>query len=177
MRATKFQWLHQFLWSMYTSQDFPIPATQKHCGKIAAEISISGLVATILDVRRPLTSDSSSNSILELLDLESIGVAVGISMLSGLQAEFYVSPYPIPVNGRHLSFPTSTNIVRYPYWSHCIAGPRKHGYSRWNFVAIMYTSQDKRYFIITSSYSPPPLINRTVIVLVQSCCLTPKTWV
>ena len=53
-------------------------------------INISGLVVAILDVRRSTASDSSSNSIIELLDLENIGVAVGISMLSGLQAELSV---------------------------------------------------------------------------------------
>jgi hypothetical protein len=37
-----------------------------------------------------------------LLDPENMGVVDGISMLSGLQTELYVFPYPLLVNGRHL---------------------------------------------------------------------------
>ena len=63
----------------------------------------------------------------------------------------------------------------------CVAWPRKHGYSRWDLVAIMYRSWDIRYLISTSGYWPPSPISglsgrRTVFPLVSSCCPTPKTW-
>ena len=54
-------------------------------------MSLFGIVAAILDVRRPLTSDSSSISIIELPDFENMGVATGILMLSSLQTELYTS--------------------------------------------------------------------------------------
>jgi len=35
-------------------------------------------------------------------DAKNIGIAVEISLLSRIQAEIYVIPYPLPVTGRHL---------------------------------------------------------------------------
>jgi len=37
-----------------------------------------------------------------MLDAKNIHIAVGISLLSRIQAEIYVIPYPLPVIGRHL---------------------------------------------------------------------------
>ena len=53
------------------------------------DMSIFGIVAAILDVLRPLTSDSSSINIIELPDFENMGEATGILMLSSLQTEWY----------------------------------------------------------------------------------------
>jgi len=39
-----------------------------------------------------------------------------------------------------------------------VAWHRKYGYSRWNFVAIMYTSWNICYFISTSGCRPPSLV-------------------
>ena len=50
-------------------------------------IGISGLVAAILDLPHPVWSDSVCNSPIELLDLEIVGVAVEIALLSSPQAE------------------------------------------------------------------------------------------
>ena len=73
-------------------------------------------------------------------------------------------------------------IVQHCHYVYFIAGHRKQRYSRWNFVAIMYTSRDIRYCLSTSGQRLPPLCSnihrrRTVSPLVFPCCLTPKTWV
>jgi len=54
-----------------------------------------------------------------------------------------------------------------------------YGCSRWNFVAIVYTSWDIRYFLSTSGYWPPSLIydlpkHTTVFPVVYPCCDIPK---
>jgi len=56
----------------------------------------------------------------------------------------------------------------------------KHRYSRWNFVAILYTSWDIRYFVGTPGSRPPSLIyhfpwHRTVFAQDQSWCTPSKT--
>jgi len=50
--------------------------------------------------------------------------------------------YLLPVNGSHLWFMTDPNICHSYEYSSCVARPRNHGYSRWNFVAITYTAED-----------------------------------
>jgi len=39
-----------------------------------------------------------------ILDIENIGIAVGISLLSCIHAEIYVIAYALPVTGRHLRY-------------------------------------------------------------------------
>ena len=66
----------------------------------------SGLAAAILDFRLPVTSDGVCNSAIVFLDPENMGVAVGIILLSCLQAEIclgVVSPPP-PRSRRTLLF-------------------------------------------------------------------------
>ena len=46
------------------------------------KISTSDLAAVILDFRLPVMSGRIRNSPIELLDLENVGVAVGISVIS-----------------------------------------------------------------------------------------------
>jgi len=45
-----------------------------------------------------------------------MSVAVGISLLSCIQAEIYVISYPLPVNGRHLCFTTYPDIEQHHYF-------------------------------------------------------------
>ena len=49
-------------------------------------------MAAILDLPHPVWSDRIRNSPIELLDLENVGVAVEIALLSSLQAELKVIP-------------------------------------------------------------------------------------
>jgi len=49
-----------------------------------------------------LTWKSVGISPVMILDAKNINMAVGISMISRLQAEIYVIPYPLPVTGHHL---------------------------------------------------------------------------
>ena len=55
------------------------------------DLSIFSIVAAILDVRRPMTSEGSSISIIELPDSENMGAATGMLMLPSLQTELYTS--------------------------------------------------------------------------------------
>ena len=50
-------------------------------------IGSSGLEAAILDLPHPVWSDSVCTSRIRLMDLENVGLAVGISFLSHLEAE------------------------------------------------------------------------------------------
>jgi hypothetical protein len=50
-------------------------------------MGISGLAAAILDSQLPVMSGRLGSSPIELLDIENVVVAVGIALLSGLQAE------------------------------------------------------------------------------------------
>ena len=50
-------------------------------------MGISGLAATILEFRLPVMSGRLCTSPLELPDIENVGVAGGIALLSSLQAE------------------------------------------------------------------------------------------
>jgi len=50
--------------------------------------------------------------------------------------------YFISISGSHLWFITDPNIGHSYEYSSSVARPRKHGYSRWNFVAITYTTED-----------------------------------
>ena len=62
----------------------------------------SGLAADILDFPFPVTSGSIGDSVIVSGDLKNMVIAIEISSQSGLQAEMYVFPYPLPVNSRHL---------------------------------------------------------------------------
>ena len=59
-------------------------------------------MAVIFDVRHTQTSYSIPTSLSVLPDPENMGVAVGISLLSCIESEIYVTPYLLPVNGHHL---------------------------------------------------------------------------
>jgi len=59
-------------------------------------------MAGFLDFRLPFTSGSTGTSSTELLDLENVGEAVEMLLLSWVRAEIYVISYLLPVNGRHI---------------------------------------------------------------------------
>ena len=122
-------------------------------------------MAVIFDFRHTRTSDSLGSSLFVLPDPKNMCVAVGMSLLSCVRAKINVIPFLLPVNGRHLCFPTYTDVRQSPHESLHVAGPRKHRHSRWNCIAILYTSWNER---ISSSQAailnfPLPVSLRSVV--------------
>jgi len=116
------------------------------------------------------------------LDIEKIGIAVRISLLSRVQAEIYVISYPLPVLGRHRWFFTHPDKRQYLDQSSRVARYRKHRYSRWNCIANTCACWDLRYFLYTSGSRQQSLITHppqqtAVFALFQSCCLISETLV
>jgi len=73
------------------------------CGKFVVGLYIYfRLQAAIFDFSLSPTHVIVYISQVVLLDIETIGIAVGILMLSRIKAEIYVISYPLPVTGRHL---------------------------------------------------------------------------
>ena len=70
-------------------------------------------MAAIFDLRHTQTSDSLLTSLFVLLDPENIGIAFEISLLSCIEVEIYVISFLLPVNGRHLRFPTYSDVGQY----------------------------------------------------------------
>jgi len=66
------------------------------------------LLAAIFDFSLTPKHGSVQISPVALLDIENIGIAVGISLLSRIQAEI---SYPLPVTGRHLWYITHPDEV------------------------------------------------------------------
>ena len=58
-------------------------------------------MAAMLDLPVTTTSESIHTSIIVLLDPENVGVAIGISLPSYIQAEIYDIAYVLPVLGGH----------------------------------------------------------------------------
>ena len=58
-----------------------------HISNTISETSTSDLAAAILVFRLPVMSNRIRISSIEMLDLENVGEAVGIALLSSLQAE------------------------------------------------------------------------------------------
>jgi len=72
-----------------------------------------------------------------LLDIENIVKAVGILMLTRVQAEIYVILYLLRVPNRHLWYFTHSDIVLYWHLSHYVVRcKRKICGFRWNFTYI-----------------------------------------
>jgi len=61
-------------------------------------------MTAIFDLSPIRTSDILRSTSVVLSDLENIGIAVGISLLSCMEAEIYVISYLLPVNGSHFLF-------------------------------------------------------------------------
>ena len=68
-------------------------------------------MAAIFNFSLIRTSGSARSSLVVLPDLENMGMAVGSSLLSCIEAETYVISRPLPVNGRHPSFSSSAMTV------------------------------------------------------------------
>ena len=64
------------------------------CGRVVACCSnmLNDLWAAILDFPLPVTSGSIHNTVIELLDPENVGIAVGAALLSSLEAEIKILP-------------------------------------------------------------------------------------
>ena len=60
------------------------------------------VMAAIFDSRHTQTSDSIPINLSVLPNPENMGLAVGISLLSFIRTEVYVTSYVLPINGRHL---------------------------------------------------------------------------
>ena len=61
-------------------------------------------------IRTVRTSGSARSSLVVLPDLENMGMAVGSSLLSCIEAETYVISHPLPVNVRHPSFSSHPDV-------------------------------------------------------------------
>ena len=59
-------------------------------------------MAAIFDFRYTRMSESIPASLFVLSDLENMGIAVEISLLSCTEAKIHVISYALPINGRHL---------------------------------------------------------------------------
>ena len=59
-------------------------------------------MAAIFDLRHTQISGRIPTRLFELSDPENMGIAVGISLLSPVQAEIYDIVYVLPVNGGHV---------------------------------------------------------------------------
>ena len=92
------------------------------------------LMAAIFDLPVIPTSESIHNSPTVLLDPENVEVAVGISLISYMQADLYVVAYVLPVDGGHLWFTSHPDVGEYPYMCRVFAGPQKLGVAVWNLV-------------------------------------------
>ena len=114
------------------------------------------------------TSGGLRNSLVVYPDPENMGIAVGIALLTCIEAEIHVKSFLLPIYGRHLRFLPNLHVGQSRSSLIIVARPRKHGYSRWNLLSCI------RAEIYAISYVLPPE-RRAVIPLVSTCCLTPKT--
>ena len=77
--------------------------------------------------------DSIFTGLCVLPDPENMVMAVGISLLSCIEAELYVLSFLLPVNGRHLS-DISRRRTEFPSVSPCSSDPKNMGIA----VVIMH---------------------------------------
>jgi len=108
------------------------------------------LMAAIFDFSLIRTSDSLRSSLVVSTDLENTGIAVGILLLSCIEAEICVISYLLPVNGSHLWFITDPNIFHsYEYSIVVLPDLENMGIA----VGISFLScieAELRYFLSTS---------------------------
>jgi hypothetical protein len=71
------------------------------------------LICAIFDSSRIHTSMSLRGSLLLLPDRENRIIAIGMSLLSCIEAELHDMLFPLTVNGRHLRFSTYTYVGHY----------------------------------------------------------------
>ena len=89
-----------------------------------------------------------------LLDPENVGVAVGISLLSLIQAEIQDIAYVLPVNGSHLRFTSHPDIGEYSNMCNRVAGPKQS----WDAIGNLVISRSNHDIIITSGLTAAILI-------------------
>ena len=70
-------------------------------------------VAAMFDLSVTLTWEIIRTNPTVSSDHENMGIAVVILLLSRIEAEIYVISYLLPVNGRHLWFPTDPYVGNY----------------------------------------------------------------
>ena len=113
-------------------------------------------VQNIFDLTVTTTTKIISPSL--LLDPENVGVAVGISLLSCIQAEIPVIAHVLPVTSGHLLFTSQPDVGDHLHQSQRVAGPRKCVDSRWNFSAILCTSSVIRISSLQAAILDFPLL-------------------
>jgi len=82
------------------------------------------------------------STLVVLPNLENMGIVVGISFRSCIEAEKCVISFLLPVNDSHLRIFTDPNIGHSYKYSISNARLRKHVYIRWNSIAITYRTKD-----------------------------------
>jgi len=137
---------------------------------ILSYVRVSGISIYTTNLPQNLSWKSIRISPVVLLDIENIGINIGILLLSRIHAEIYAILYPLPVTGRHLWFLTHPVTRQCLDQSSHVAWHQKHKYSCLNFVAILHTSWDICYFISTFGYRPPCLISHSLLTLQKSGC-------
>jgi hypothetical protein len=85
------------------------------------------MAATFDFLVTPMSESIHTTSVV-LLGPENVGVAVGILVLSYMQAEIYVTAYVLPVNGGHVWFTSHYDVREYPTMSNFVAVPHKYWY-------------------------------------------------
>ena len=78
-------------------------------------------LAAIFDFPATRTSDSLRSTLVVLHEPECTGTAVGIPLLSRIQAMIYITSYLLPVSGHHLYFLTDADVRRYSQFPSCFA--------------------------------------------------------
>jgi len=95
---------------------------------IQAEIFVIAyvrLMAAIFDLLVTVTLESIRISYSVLLDPENVVVAIGISLLSCLEAEIFVFAYVLPVMVAIFDFLGHYSIEEYSLWFQRVAGSQK----------------------------------------------------
>ena len=87
-------------------------------------------IGAIVDLPFTPTLGSICISPTMLLYHETVGVAVGISLLSSIESEIFVIAYVLPVNGGHLLFTSHTDVGKYPRISPTVLLDLKNGGTR-----------------------------------------------
>ena len=87
------------------------------------------LICAIFDSSQIHTTNCLCTSPVLLPDPKNMGIAVGMSLLSCIEAEICIISYLLPVDGCHLRFPTYPDVGQYSHLSLRVARPRKLGYS------------------------------------------------
>ena len=72
------------------------------------------LMAAIFDFRHTQTLDSLATSLSVLPNLENMGIAVGISLLSCIRVKIYVISCLLPVLSRHFGYLVGVKLVLTP---------------------------------------------------------------